>query len=60
MYRKNAKIKVHLRGMGKMRRDLMWQESAPVYSVSYNSPYSRVIIMFALTLNLNYNFLFIM
>lgn len=46
MHRKNVRIKVHLKAMGKIRRDIMWQESAPVYSVSYNSPYSRVSVIY--------------
>lgn len=41
-HKKNPSIRVHMKGSGKMRRNLTFQEGAPVCSVTYNSPYSRV------------------
>lgn len=42
MNRKNPALKVHLKSTGKTKRDIVWQERAPVSSILYNSRYSKV------------------
>ena len=42
LHRKNPAIRVHLKSTGKTKREIVWQERAPVSSILYNSRYSRV------------------
>lgn len=41
-HRKNPSVQVHLKSMGKTKREIVWQERARVSSVLYNSRYAQV------------------
>ena len=43
MVKLNKRIKVHLSLNGKPKSEIIWQEKAPVSSILYDSPYSKVI-----------------
>ena len=40
--RTNPSLRVHFKITGKTKRDMLWQEKAPITSILYDSPYSRV------------------
>ena len=40
----NPSCKVHLQLGGKSKKELIWQDSAPVSSIVYQSPYSAVLL----------------
>lgn len=40
--RTNPALRVHFKSTGKTKRDILWQEKAPITSILYDSPYSRV------------------
>ena len=42
MVKQNRRIKVHLSSSGKPKNEIIWQERAPVSSILYESPYSKV------------------
>ena len=46
--RKNPALRVHLKSTGKTKREIVWQERAPVSSVLYNSRYSKVNFLLSL------------
>ncbi|KAK4023864.1 hypothetical protein OUZ56_009259 [Daphnia magna] len=46
---KNPALKVHLKSTGKTKREIIWQERAPVSSILYNSRYSKVTMPSILT-----------
>lgn len=43
--RSNAVIRVHLSNIGKTKREMIWQDRAPVSSILYDSPYSQVLVI---------------
>lgn len=42
MVKQSRQIKVHLSSTGKPKNEIIWQERAPVSSILYESPYSKV------------------
>lgn len=46
--RKNPLLRVHLKSTGKTKREIIWQERAPVHSILYNSRYSRASLVISL------------
>ncbi|KAK7069064.1 hypothetical protein SK128_017452 [Halocaridina rubra] len=48
--RNNPRLRVHLCTEGNVKRDIIWQERAPVKSVVYDSPYAKITPPVVLTI----------
>lgn len=47
--RKNKRLRVHLHTEGPIRKEIIWQENAPIRSIVYDSPYAQVTTSSILT-----------